>query len=46
MWEGGMALLAWKLGNRGMVVGGVVVLASGVVGGTIGVYQRLRREEQ
>ena len=37
-----MALLAWKLGSRGTVVGEVVVLGSGVVGGSSGVYRRLR----
>ena len=41
-----MALLAWKLGSRGMVVGEVVVLGSGVVGGSSGVYQRLRGKKQ
>ena len=37
-----MALLAWKLDGRGTVVGGVVVLGSGVVGGSSGVYRRLK----
>ena len=45
MWERGMALLSWWLDSRGMVVGGVVVLGSGVVGGSSGVYRRLRGEE-
>ena len=35
-------MLAWKLGSRGTVVGEVVVLGSGVVGGSSGVYRRLR----
>src|SRR3954470_24033673 len=42
MWERGMALLAWKLDGRGTVVGDVVVLGSGVVGGSSGVYRRIR----
>src|SRR4051812_20961744 len=42
MWERGMALLAWKLDGRGTVVGEVVVLGSGVVGGSSGVYRRLK----
>ena len=37
-----MALLAWKLGSRGTVVGEVVVLGSGVVGGSSGVYRRIK----
>ena len=37
-----MALLAWKLDGRGRVVDEVVVLSSGVVDGSSGVYQRLR----
>ena len=41
-----MALLAWKLGGRGTVVGEVVVLGSGVVGSRSGVYRRLRGEEE
>ena len=45
MWKRGMALLAWKLGSRGTVVGRVVVLGSGVVGGSSGVYRRIRGEE-
>ena len=40
-----MALLAWKLDGRGTVVDDVVVLSSGVVGGSSGVYRRLRGEE-
>ena len=40
-----MALLAWKLDGRGTVVGEVVVLGSGVVGGSSGVYRRIRGEE-
>ena len=43
MWGRGMALLAWKLGSRGMVVSEVVVLGSGVVGGSSGVYRRIKR---
>src|SRR4051812_18595079 len=42
MWERGMALLAWKLDSRGTVVGEVVVLGSGVVGGSSGVYRGLK----
>jgi hypothetical protein len=45
MWERGMALLAWKLDGRGTVVDDVVVLSSGVVGGSSGVYRRIRGEE-
>src|ERR1041385_3265371 len=37
-----MALLAWKLDGRGRVVDEVVVPGSGVVGGSGGVYRRLR----
>src|ERR1041385_634885 len=40
-----MALLAWKLDGSSRVVDEVVVLSSGVVDGSIGVYQRLRGEE-
>ena len=40
-----MALLAWKLDGSGTVVDDVVILGSGVVGGSSGVYQRLRGEE-
>src|ERR1041385_7305079 len=40
-----MALLAWKLDGRGRVVDEVVVPGSGVVGGSNGVYRRLRGEE-
>src|ERR1041385_3156519 len=40
-----MALLAWKLDCRGTVVDEVVVLGSSVVGGSSGVYRRLRGEE-
>ena len=42
----GMALLAWKLHGRGRVVDEVVVPGSGVVGGSSGVYRRLRGEKQ
>src|SRR3954469_15904084 len=42
MWERGMALLAWKLDGRGTVVDDIVVLGSGVVGGSSGVYRRLK----
>ena len=41
-----MALLAWKLGCRGRVVDEVVVPGGGVVGGSSGVYRRLKRGEQ
>src|ERR1041385_7924985 len=37
-----MALLAWKLDGSGTVVDEVVVLGSSVVGGSSGVYRRLR----
>ena len=37
-----MALLAWKLDSRGTDVDDVVVLSSGVVGGSRGVYRRIR----
>ena len=37
-----MAPLAWKLDGRGRVVDEVVVPSSGVVGGSSGVYRRLR----
>src|ERR1041385_492594 len=40
-----MALLACKLGSSGTVVDEVVVLSSGVVDGSSGVYRRLRGEE-
>ena len=40
-----MALLAWKLDGRGRVVDEVVILSSGAVGGSSGVYRRLRGEE-
>ena len=40
-----MALLAWKLAGRGRVVDEVVVPDSSVVGGSSGVYRRLRGEE-
>ena len=39
------ALLAWKLGSGRRVIDVVVVPGSGVVGGSSGVYQRLRGEE-
>ena len=39
-----MALLAWKLDSRGMVVD-VVDVPSNVVGGSVGVYRRIRGEE-
>ena len=45
IWERGRALLAWKLNSRDTVVEVVVVLSSGVVGGSSGVYQRIRGEE-
>ena len=41
-----MALLAWKLSGRGMVVDEVVVPSSGVVGGSSGVYRRIRGGEK
>ena len=37
-----MALLAWKLDGRGTVIVDVVVPGSGVVGGSSGVYRRIR----
>ena len=37
-----MALLAWKLDDRGTVVDDVVVGGSGVVNGSSGGYRRLR----
>src|SRR3954470_7183736 len=40
-----MALLSWKLDGRGRVVDEVVVPGSSVVGGSSGVYRRLRGEE-
>ena len=40
-----MALLAWKLDGRGTVVDDVVVRGSRVVGGSNGVYRRIKREE-
>ena len=40
-----MALLTWKLDGRGRVVDVVLVLSGGVVGGSSGVYRRLRGEE-
>ena len=36
-----MALLAWKLDNRGTVVDEVVVLG-GAIDGSIGVYRRIK----
>ena len=41
-----MDLLAWKLDGRGRVVDEVVVLGNGVVGGSNGVYRRIRGEKQ
>ena len=43
--RGDGALLAWKLGSKGLVVDDVVILSSGVVGGSLGVYRRIRGEE-
>ena len=40
-----MALLAWKLDCRGTVVDDVVVFGSSVVGGSSGVYRRIKGEE-
>ena len=40
-----MAPLACKLGSSGTVVDEVVILSSGVVDGSSGVYRRLRGEE-
>ena len=37
-------MLAWKLGSKGLVVE-VVVVINGVVGGSLGVYRRIRGEE-
>ena len=45
IWERGRALLAWKLGNKGMVVDVVAVL-SNVGGGSDGVYRRIKGENQ
>ena len=42
--RGEAALLAWKLGSKGLVVD-VVVVHSNVVGGSRGVYRRRRGEE-
>ena len=39
------ALLAWKLGSKGLGDGVVVEHSNGGVGGSSGVYQRLRGEE-
>ena len=44
IWERGRALLAWKLGSKGLVVD-VVVVPSNVGGGSVGVYQRIRGGE-
>ena len=41
MWKRRWALLAWKLGNNGLVVDEGVVLVS-VVGGSLRVYRELR----
>ena len=41
-----MPLLSWKLDGRGRVVDEVVVPGSGVVGGSSGVYRRLRGGEE
>ena len=46
MWERGMALLAWKLDGSGTVVDDVVVGGSGVVGGSSGVYRRIKGGEK
>ena len=40
-----MALLAWKLDGRGRVVDEVVVPDSSVVGGSSGVYRRIKGGE-
>src|SRR4051812_48040536 len=40
-----MALLAWKLDDRGTIVNDVVVLSSGLVGGNNGVYRRIKGGE-
>ena len=45
MWERGWALLAWKLGSKGLVVDEGVVL-NGVDGGSLGVYRRIKRGEK
>ena len=41
-----MALLAWKLAGRGRVLDVVVVLSGGVVGGSSGVYRRIKGGEK
>ena len=41
-----MALLAWKLDGRGRVVDEVVVLGNDVIGGSNGVYRRIKGGEQ
>ena len=40
-----MTLLAWKLDGRGTVVDDVVVLSSGVIDGSNGVYRRIKGGE-
>ena len=44
MWERGWALLAWKLGSKRLIVDEGVVL-SGVVDGSLGVYQTIKGGE-
>ena len=44
MWERGWALLAWKLGSKGLVVDEGVVL-NGVDGGSLEVYRTIKGEE-
>ena len=41
-----MDLLSWKLAGRGRVVDEVVVPGSSVVGGSSGVYRRIKGEKQ
>ena len=46
IWGRKMALLAWKIDGRGTFVVDVVVLGSGVVGDSSGVYRRIRGGEK
>ena len=40
------ALLAWNLDGRGTVVNEVVELGNGVISGSRGVYQRIKRGDR
>ena len=42
MWERGSDAACWKLDGRGTVLDNVVVRGSGVVGGSSGVYRRIK----